>query len=55
MEAQAAGQIERLRAFLRAKPADLAGDTRIGADDLWSFAQLVVEDELSSLLGVQKR
>jgi hypothetical protein len=55
VEAQAAGQIERLRAFLRAKPADLAGDTRIGADDLWSFAQLVVEDELSSLLGVQKR
>jgi len=47
---QVAGQVERLRAFLQRKPDDLAAEKRIGADDFWSFAQLVVEDELRGIL-----
>lgn len=47
--------VERLRTFLRRQPDDLAEDRRLGADDFWSFAQLVVEDELRSLLERQRR
>jgi hypothetical protein len=35
-----------LRDFLTNKPADLAREARIGADDFWSFARLVILDEL---------
>lgn len=42
--------VEQLRTFLRRQPDDLADDRRLGAADFWSFAQLVVEDELDSLL-----
>lgn len=54
VDGQVAGQVERLRAFLRTRPDDLAADRRIGADDFWSFAQLVVEDELRSILEVRR-
>lgn len=40
---------QTLRDFLAAELADLAGETRIGADDFWSFAQLVVGDELEGM------
>lgn len=40
---------QALRGFLTQKPADLARETRIGADDFWSFARLVVRDELEGV------
>ncbi len=40
---------QTLRDFLTQKPADLAGEARIGADDFWSFARLVVRDELEGV------
>ncbi len=40
---------ETLQTFLREKPADLAGENRIGAKDFWSFAQLVIQDELQGM------
>jgi len=42
---------QALRDFLSPKPSDLAGETRIGADDFWSFARLVVRDELEGMGG----
>ena len=41
--------IERLRAFLREKPWDLAADNRLGSIDFWSFARLAVRDALDAL------
>lgn len=54
VDAEVAGRFERLQAFLRKKPDDLAEEQRIGADDFWSFAQLVVEDELRGMSERQR-
>lgn len=54
VDAEVAGRFERLQAFLRQKPDDLTEEQRIGADDFWSFAQLVVEDELRGMLERQR-
>lgn len=40
---------QTLRDFLSHKPDDLADEGRIGIDDFWSFAQLIVKDELRGL------
>jgi uncharacterized protein YkwD len=47
-------QVERLRSYLREKPTALADDKRTGADDYWSFARLVVMDELNELSGQRR-
>jgi hypothetical protein len=39
----------------KGKPVDLADDRRMGADDFWSFAQLVIEDELEAMLLAQRK
>ncbi|RME69656.1 MAG: hypothetical protein D6784_18070, partial [Chloroflexi bacterium] len=38
--------LETLPRLLENQPDDLAADSRIGANDFWSFARLVVSDEL---------
>lgn len=42
---------QALRDFQAGRPSDLAGEIRIGADDFWSFARLVVRDELEGQEG----
>lgn len=42
-------EIDSLRAFVENKSQDLVRDARIGVDDFWSFARLVVYDELEAL------
>jgi len=40
---------QALHDFQAGRPSDLTEETRIGADDFWSFARLVVRDELEGM------
>lgn len=51
IETTLAQDVAPLQALLRAKPQDLSIDNRLGANDFWSFAQLVVGDELKGRLA----
>lgn len=38
--------LQAMQDALQAKPEDLVQETRLGADDFWSYARLIVRDEL---------
>ena len=49
LEANQEHLFQAMQEIVRAKPEDLAGERRIGADDFWSFLRLISRDELRNL------